>query len=177
MSNRERLLSEAKKWLGKDASPYNYASQELGCAESVCSILKHSVARDFPLELATWLLNTLLRKDKRFKSTLALSPGNIILSPSFSGNGKIRGHVGIIGENGTIMSADSGTGIWKENYNIQTWVTRYRKLGGFPIYVFEPLGTFSKEEQMKDLQKQLSEIETLVARIKAFISRLTTRSV
>lgn len=177
MTNQEKLLAEAIKWVGKDASPFDFANDELGCVESTCSIIKHSIARDFPLELATWILLKILRKDKRFKATLDLSPGNIILSPSFSGNGSIRGHVGIIGENGIIYSSDSSTGLWKTKYNISTWVTRYRHKGGFPIYVFEPVGEFSKEIQLKDLQKQLSEIETLIARIKAFLSRLMTRSV
>ena len=177
MSNQERLLKEAKKWEGKDASPFDFANDELGCAESTCSIIKHSIARDFPLELATWILYKLLRKDKRFKQTLALSPGNIIISPTGYGNGSIRGHVGIVGENGAIYSSESSTGLWKTNYNIQTWATRYRGIGGFPIYVFAPVGTFSEEEKLKDLQDQLSEIEILIARIKAFISRITTRSV
>ena len=177
MTNREKLLITAKEFVGRDASPFNYASQELSCAESVCSIIKHSIARDFPLELATWKLHTLLRKDKRFKSTLSLSPGNIIISPSFTGNGSIRGHVGIIGENDWIYSSDSRTGNWSKHFNIGKWVNRYRRHGGFPIYVFEPLGEFSEEAQLKDLQNQINEAQTLIERIMAFLSRITTRSV
>lgn len=174
MTNQARLLQEAKKWVGKDASPFDYASDELGCSESTCSIIKHSIARDFPLELATWILHRLLKKDKRFKQTTALLEGNIILSPSFSGNGKIRGHVGIIGENGIIYSSESKTGLWKTNYNIATWVSRYRRLGGMPIYVFEPVGDF---KEMADLQEQINSLQLLILKIQALVSRLTTRKV
>lgn len=177
MTNREKLLKTAKEFVGKDASPFDFADDELSCAESLSSILKKSIARDFPLELATWVLYKKLKKDKRFRQTLALSPGHLIISPTGYGNGLIRGHCGVIGENGDIYSSDSRTGNWMQNYNIARWIERYRHKGGFPIYVFEPTGTFSEEEQLKDLQNQLTGIEALLVRLQALISRITTRSI
>lgn len=172
-NNREKLLEESIKWLGKEASPFDYATDELGCVESLCSIIKHSIARDFPLELATWKLFNLLKKDKRFKLTLDLKPGSIILSPTGSGNGLIRGHTGIIGENGVIMSNNSHTGIWEENYTMDSWIERWRNKGKMPIYVFEPVGEY-KDEQLTtvEIQEKINVIRHLINKIMEMIKSL-----
>jgi len=84
-------------------------------------------------------MTTQLRKSSRFKATLDLAVGNVIISPTGSGNGKIRGHVGIIGENGKIMSNSSANGLWEENFTVKKWVDLYRGVGGLRIFVFEPV--------------------------------------
>ena len=117
--------------------------------------------------MATWKLYKLLKKDKRFKLTLVLKAGNIILSPTWSGNNTIRGHTGIIGENNIIMSADSNDGIWKENYTIDKWIKRFRQKGQMPIYVFEPIGEY--KEQNKEIEKIL-ECQSTIDKLISFIS-------
>lgn len=176
VTNREKLLEVAKTYVGQDASPFDAADDELGCAESVSTIIRKGIFRDFPIELATWLLLPLLRRDKRFKATLGLTPGNIILSPTGYGNGRIRGHVGIISDNSMIMSSNSLNGLWEENYTVSEWVARYRTLGELPIYVFEPLGEFveslEQERQIAELQKKLTWAQKAVETLKSLILKL-----
>jgi len=138
MPPSEHLYRVAVSFLNTDASPLDKADDEVGCAESVSNILQTAFG-DFPIEieLATWILNKKLDTHSKFKRTLDLDCGNIIISPTGSGNGSTRGHVGIIGKDGKIMSSESATGLWKENYSIDTWVSRYRHKGGMPVFVYK----------------------------------------
>ena len=136
---REVLFKYAASLVGRgDVTPNDGVPDEVACAETVCTIIRNSICRDFPIYVSTIELTKALKRDSRFKATLDLKPGNIIISPTGSGNGVIRGHVGIFGENEKIMSNTSRTGFWEENYTIKTWVERWRMIGGMPIYCFEP---------------------------------------
>lgn len=137
---RERLLEAAKIWLGKDASPKDNAPDDLACAESVSTIIRSSIAPDFPICLSTADLKKQLSADKRFKVTLDIKPGNILVSPTGSGNGKIpNGHTGVFLTSDRIASNDSRTGKWEDNYSLASWIARYRTKGGYPLIVFEPI--------------------------------------
>lgn len=138
MSNREKLLQEAKKSIGLEVSPQDIAPDELACAESACNVIR-KVFRDFPVLTYTPRLHEELKRDKRFKGTLDLEPGNIIISPTEYGSGIFPGHVGIILEDGKIASNTSRNGLWEANYTINTWVDRYRNKGGFPIFFHTPI--------------------------------------
>jgi len=131
---REKLLEEARAWAGKDASPLNTAPQDRACAESVSYLLRRC-GYGVPLLVSTIDLNNWLKKN--FKQTTEWKAGNIISSPTGSGNGSIVGHIGICDEK-TIWSNDSGSGLWLDKYNLTGWIRRYRTLGGFPIYYFDP---------------------------------------
>jgi len=131
-----RLLIAAKAAVGKDISP---KENELGCAESVSYLLKQTTG-NFPSILSTATLFITLKNDKRFKATLDLEAGCIIISPTGKGNGQIKhGHVGITGENGAIYSNDSRTFKWAQNFSFDGWKTYYRTKGGYPIYLFKLL--------------------------------------
>lgn len=125
--------------LGVDISPKDMAPDTLGCAESVSHILK-SVFPDFPVLVSTVDLANHLFKDPRFKGTLQYKPGVIIVSPTGTGNGTLRGHTGIFHEGSVIASNTSKTGLWEENYTLSSWVDYYRIKGGLKIYFFEPVG-------------------------------------
>ena len=134
---REVIHKEARRWLGKDASPTNQAPQELACVESVCYILR-GAGVDIPPMLSTVVLNQWLRRSALFRLTEEAKPGNLILSVTGSGNGTVPyGHTGIFGEGGKIMSNDSNVGMWLENYTVDSWVKRWRDKGGMRIYYFE----------------------------------------
>ena len=63
--------------------------------------------------------------------------GDIIISPTGFGNGNLpNGHVGIVSKDGMVMSNDSATGVFTENYTMDTWKARYRDIGGYPVYYF-----------------------------------------
>ncbi len=45
-----------------------------------------------------------------------------------------HGHTGVVGDFG-IMSNDSATGFFKENYTLSSWASSFSRRG-FPIHVF-----------------------------------------
>ena len=136
-SVKDLLIEEAEKAIDKDITPNDEIQDKVSCVAQIVALLQKVM--EFPdLNYTPDLLN-FLKQDKRFKSTLDLDIGNIIISPTGYGNGSIVGHVGLYGTNGKIMSNNSFTGKWEYTYTTDTWVNRYRNKGGFPIYVFKLL--------------------------------------
>lgn len=131
----DRIYNFAKTLIGKDASPNNLAPDELACAETVSYILK-SLYPTFPIITGTWTLWDYLKKSKDFTEVLIPKKGDIIISPTGTGNGKITGHTGFLGENGVILSNNSSTGKLDNHFTQTTWKGRYQGLGGLPIYYF-----------------------------------------
>ena len=83
-------------------------------------------------------MNQRFISDKRFELADHLSgPGTIVIAATGEGNGSMRGHVGILGENGLIMSSDSSDGLFKGNYDVNSWFQRYAVRGGFPIHYYK----------------------------------------
>ena len=123
----------------KIASPKDIAIDEFGCAETIFNIIQTAFGdMDEKILLSTTELYRKLKAHKKFQQVLDLEAGNVLISPTGYGNFQLtNGHTGIIGLNGKIMSADSATGLFMENYTIDSWIERYRKLGGFPMFVFK----------------------------------------
>jgi len=134
-SNREKLHEMALLYLDQDASPSDIADDEVGCAESVSTIL-HEVYPDFPVKVSTIRLNEFLKADKRFKATLEAKPGNIIISPTV---GKTIGHCGIFTEGQRILNNNSKNGLWQNTYSLDSWVKYFRYQKGLHLYFYEPL--------------------------------------
>lgn len=136
---REALHQYALQCIHKDMAP---TQDEYGCAEAVTTII-HSIFPSFlPKELSTTAVYKALKSSTRFTiiPLTQAKAGDIIVSPTGYGNGKIKnGHIGIFTTQGRIMSNDSATGKWMPNYNIGAWVARYCEVGGYPAYVFRIL--------------------------------------
>lgn len=137
LTKAEELYESAKAYLGEDASWRNIAPKELACAESVSSIIQH-IYPDFPIEVSTIRLEKVLDGDQRFEYTTDWKPGTIIISPT---NGESIGHVGIFGTDNKIMSNTSLTGMWEQNYTLDSWIRRYRSKLGLKIYFYTPVET------------------------------------
>lgn len=134
-TRQELLYQYARMTIGKDASPLDFVTDELGCAESVSNLIRKVIK--FPIITGTWTLNHKLETDPRFKgATENNGRGTIIICATGTGNGKIRGHVGILGDNGTIMSSRSSDGIWGIYYTVGTWVKRWKSFGGFRVHYY-----------------------------------------
>lgn len=129
---RKYIYQTALNSIGMDASPLDRADDVLGCAESVTEILVKAGAIGGVIT-GTYTLERYLQRSKNWVVTQTPQAGDIIISATGTGNGKIRGHVGIWGENGVIMSNDSLTGKWMANYTLDTWNDRYKNIGGFPV--------------------------------------------
>ena len=135
-SRRVSLYEHARLSLGRDASPLDIVNDDLGCAESVSNLISKVV--NFPIITGTWTLNDRLSNDPRFFTAYEDSgPGTIIICATATGNGTIRGHVGILADNKNIMAASSYDGLWKQHYTIDTWKERWEKKGGFTTHYYK----------------------------------------
>ena len=129
------LLDVAISQIGKDASPQDLAPDELGCAESVSVLIGQSYG-NFPVITGTWTLYQRLENDPRFSSVLTPQAGDIIISPTGSlANAPFPGHTGIMLDDHHIMSNDSSSGTWQDNYTLTTWNKRWGK-AGYPTYFY-----------------------------------------
>lgn len=139
----ERLYAAAVACIGMDASPRDFAPDELGCMESVDTIYNHAfghfIGNGKTPTLSTYEGFQFLNHSGNFEVVLNPEPGCIIISPTAYGVGKLsNGHTGIVAKFG-IMSNDSETGKWQKNYTIDSWRKRYEQLGGFPVVFFKPI--------------------------------------
>lgn len=133
----ERLHKEAVSALGTDVSPRDIAPDTLGCAESVSNLIQRIIG-DFPIITGTWSLMNKFIHDDRFSAVFGTpEPGDIIICATGTGNGVIKnGHVGIMNSGTTIMSNDSESGLWKENFTLEHWNSYFRDKGGFKVHIY-----------------------------------------
>lgn len=138
-SKSSRLYFTAFTYIGHDASPKNLTDSELACAESLSNIIKEACPElQFPIFLSTRTLYNYLIASPSFKPVNEPQKGDIILSPTGTGNNTIRGHCGIVGRitspDGSlyVMSNTSKTGLWAANYTVKQWNAYFRDKGGIP---------------------------------------------
>lgn len=132
-----RFYIIAVSCLGSDASPNDIAPDEYGCAETINAIHKKVFGFEIGGGLSTYLLYNVLLTSKYFIKIDSPKAGDIVISPTGYGNGKLsNGHVGIVGKENVIMSNDSATGLFLENYTLDKWRARYVALGGYPMAYF-----------------------------------------
>ena len=140
-TNREILYWTAIGILGVDASPADVADDDVGCAESVNAICRKALGIEVGGDLSTTRMYQALRESSRFVRVETPLKGDIIISPTGFGNGNLsNGHVGIMGDEGRVMSNTSATGLWTQNYTLESWRERYGKLGGYPVLFYRVLG-------------------------------------
>lgn len=135
---RDALYETAKVCIGIDVSPKDIAPDELGCAESVWNILNRAFPNNvgFPLTVSTIVLFRELSKSPLYKRVETPLAGDIIISVTGTGNGRIKhGHTGIVGKY-QVMSNDSNTGKWAANYTLRAWKNYFENLGGMKVYYF-----------------------------------------
>lgn len=135
--NREILYKTAKDAIGEDVSPQDFAPDELGCVESLSRIIQRAFPElRFPTMLSTRELHAYLQTSLSFDLISEPQYGDIILSVTGTGNGRIsNGHTGIVGKT-WIMSNDSRTGAWEANYQLASWKRYYEGKGNFPTLFY-----------------------------------------
>lgn len=134
----QKLYETALSFIGKEASPLDKAPDEYGCAESVNNIVFKAFGDYVGGDLSTYRMYYSIINNKKFAKVSNPILGDIILSPTgFGGTKEItNGHVGILGKDNKIMSNNSKTGLWEENYTLFSWRYRYVTLGKFPVLFF-----------------------------------------
>ena len=132
-----RLYLGALTALNTEASPNDLAPDELGCAETVNAIHKKVFGFEIGGNLSTNRMYKALNKSPLFLRIDNPSEGDLVISPTGFGNGNLpNGHVGIVSKDRMIMSNDSATGLFLENYSLDTWKGRYAVQGGYPVCFF-----------------------------------------
>jgi len=115
-------------------------NHDLGCAESVNNVFKRTFGRSIGGGTSTYLMYQALKDTNRFIKVQNPLPGDVVISPSGYGNKVIpSGHTGIVGEGEWIMSNDSSTGLFKQNFTHASWNARYKVKGNYPIHYFRVL--------------------------------------
>lgn len=133
-TNREKLFRIAKECLNRDMAP---TEDEFGCAEALNTVFAKAFGSPIGGGLSTYRMYDILRNDSRFEKVSQPLSGDIIMSATGHGSGKLRnGHVGLVGDNGNIMSNSSYSGKWEYNYTLDVWKRRYKDYGGFPMDFF-----------------------------------------
>ncbi|MCO4783953.1 MAG: CHAP domain-containing protein [Candidatus Cloacimonetes bacterium] len=137
------IFREATKAMG-ESSAAGPGGGSVSCAWMVNKVLKRSLGITVDGN-ATALMN------KDFKSMVAAGkaeqisvsnakPGDIIISPT---EGKNIGHVGIVGEGGTILSNGGSKGPnggkeykWQDKFNMSSWKGYYQTKKGLDMKIF-----------------------------------------
>ena len=117
MSNLDKIYQTAYSLRGTDTSPADIAPDELGCAESVVSVITTALGVENCQELvgiigtdALWRAFIRTSDKWRMVPRNQATAGTIIMGVSGqSKKGVAHGHVGIVGKNGIVMSNNSFT--------------------------------------------------------------------
>lgn len=136
---REVLYAYAYSQIGQKKSGFK-APVEYGCAEAVNRIFLECFDNEAGGDVSTARMYQALLSSPRFlqiKSPTQYKRGDIIISPTGLGSGKIpNGHVGCLGDDFTIMSNNSKTGVWDTKIDFYQWIKRYVIEGGYPMHAF-----------------------------------------
>ena len=138
-SANEQILEEAIKALG-ESSKSGPRRGKFACAWMVNKILQRSIGYKVNGDSTSSM-------NKVFQSHVAsgraqLIPasqarlGDIIISPTVWYPKRNTGHVGIVGQNGKIMSNSSTRAQWEENYTAESWYRRYEQQRGLRTFIY-----------------------------------------
>ncbi len=138
-TNAEKLYEAAKARLDVPLTLDESVPIEVRCAEAVSTVFK-AIGLPVPEKgiASTFDMEVWLAKCGLFEEIYTPEKACIIIAATGTGNGRIRGHVGIMGEFGLafyqdwgIMSNDSNTGLFTELFSLAKWIARYNGIGGF----------------------------------------------
>ena len=136
LTNQEKLHILVKSWLGKDASPEDFADDVFGCAESVSNII-NTIYPKFPKGMvSTAQLANTLDDSKDFIRITEPEIGCVICSPRTP---TINGHAGFFTDNLMIISNDSQTGKMQTNYSYNEWIQEFKVKRGLKVLIWKPL--------------------------------------
>lgn len=137
-TNAQRLVAAAKAALGQCLWEGTGVSPEVACAISVNIVHYRAFGVEIGGGASTQALYQVLLKHPSFKGVPTPEPGCIVISPTGYGTNPNfpHGHVGIVGNYG-ICSNSSETGMFSENYSIDSWNEQFRTIEGFPVNYFQ----------------------------------------
>lgn len=136
---REKIYETAVACIGQDVSP---VQNEYACAESVNTVVQRAIGVPAGGQYSTYWMYQALKSSLKWREIVEpnVLPGDIIISPTGYGNVSIlpNGHVGIMGNDSSVMSNHSATSLWERNYTVETWKQRYAS-AGYPVKFYRIL--------------------------------------
>lgn len=141
-------LMQNKSWLdivkseiGNDFTPDNIVPDMVSCAFSLSTLLNRYDSR-IPIIYGTHELNDFMAKHtelfERVPDPVVIEAGDIVISPT--GTGKLKnGHTGVYIDNTRIVSNDSETGLWSQNWSRSSWHNYFYDYGQMPIKIYRLL--------------------------------------
>ena len=136
MSNSERLYFAARAKRDEDPTPRDNVLDEVACAEVVSAIYFGEFGEAISEENgnSTYWLFQAFGNTKKWVEVEEPERGDIIISPTgYSSKGAEHGHTGYVMESGKIASNDSATGLFLENYTVDSWKRKFGEVMGFPV--------------------------------------------
>lgn len=130
------IYEKAKQYLNHHLELNPAVPPDLGCAESLSYVLIKAGIKGLPIKgfegtarMNDWLKTVATRVSNP-------QPGDIIMSPTgMSSKSAPHGHCGVVGLYG-ILSNDSNSGLWSEEYTEESWQSLYGNKLGFPIHFY-----------------------------------------
>lgn len=131
-----KLYGIAKSLLKKHLTLNNSVDKNVGCAQALSYLLKEA---GYPIpkggisgtySLYEWLV-------KNFHKTDKLEPGCILISVTGTGNGKVRGHVGVVLDDEVLASNNSSTGLLDTHWKYENWLAYYTQVGKLKTVIFK----------------------------------------
>jgi len=132
-SNMDKFLKVCLDALDTDPSTPDGVKDEVGCADTLSTLLK-KVFPDFPIIVSTKELDWKLFADKRFERITEPELGCIIISPRTANQ---YGHCGVFITSERIASNDSKTGLFQGNYFYDSWIREFKNKRGLRIYLYK----------------------------------------
>ncbi len=137
--NSKRLYIVAKNLLypQRDVTPDDIVPDEVACAEALSYVLKLCGVQGIPRNgiPSTIDLFKFLSSSEQFIKVETPLAGDVIISVTGTGNGRLVGHCGIVGVV-NVMNNNSETGIWVASYTLTQWEKRYKEYAGMATHYF-----------------------------------------
>ena len=169
----DSIANVAKMSVGKMSTASTPGTQggKLGCADAVCRIFNQATGEELVPggTLSTSQMSASLSNDPRFAKIPLdeAQKGDIVLTP----RGKVAGHVGIVVDNGKVVSNSSAgfkggkPGTVTENYSIDSWAksvaprnpsktAAYRYIGGQQMDEVLAMGTPQQQAEVARMIEQ-----------------------
>lgn len=137
-THTELLYEEAKRVRGTRVFLDPSVDPRLGCATAVSAVIKAVKFTAIPkggISGTASLLEWFLDHPDLYEEVLYYQHGCIVMSATGTGNGRVRGHVGIAGKN-CIMSNNSQDGLWSEHWDKDSWLEYFTGYGAIPTRYF-----------------------------------------
>jgi hypothetical protein len=136
-TNTEKLYDLSKSLLGTRLGRDKSIPWMVNCANACTDVLIRVGVKGLPPKgiAGTASLLSFLEDSPEFSEVLVYTPGAVIIAATGTGNGKARGHTGICG-NHVIMSNNSESGFWDDQWNWTRWHDYYTVYAGIPTRFF-----------------------------------------